>query len=253
MNKSRGAPLVSVVMPVFNEGATIERIVDRVLNVPVPKELIIVDDGSTDGTRTWLKKRFNAQPIAARPEKVALFSSVLQDSQVKVLWQSTNMGKGAALRCGFKEAKGDLILIQDADLEYDPQDYPRIIEPILAGQADVVYGSRFLGQRRTAWPLLGCLGNKVVTQLVNAMTGLSLTDVWTGYKVFHRKVLDGMVLQESGFELEIELTAKIAQRKWRICELPISYDPRTKAQGKKIRWMDGIKALRCAIKYRTFG
>ena len=250
MIKLRGTPLVSVVMPVFNEVATIERIVDRVLTVPLPKELIIVDDGSTDGTRAWLKKRFNSQPVVAQSERVALFSLGLQGSQVKVLFQSTNMGKGAALRRGFGEAKGDFILIQDADLEYDPQDYPRILEPILAGQAEVVYGSRFLGQRRASRPLFGHLGNKVVTLLVNAMTGLPLTDVWTGYKAFHRKVLDGMVLQESGFELEIELTAKIAQRNWRICEVPISYDPRTKAQGKKIRWLDGVKALLCAIKYR---
>ncbi|MGD9850881.1 MAG: glycosyltransferase family 2 protein [Nitrospirales bacterium] len=246
-----GSYLVSVVMPVFNERDTIERIVDRVLNVPIQKELIIVDDGSTDGTRTWLQKRFSTPSAGSQQAKIAIFGTTRHSSQVRVLYQPRNTGKGAALRRGFKEAKGDIVLVQDADLEYDPQDYHRLLEPLLNHQADVVYGSRFLGQPPTAWPMFAYLGNKVVTALVNALTGFTLTDVWTGYKVFHRKVLEGMPLQESGFELEIELTAKIAHGKWRVREVPIRYVPRTKAEGKKIRWLDGIKALQCTLRYRN--
>ncbi|MDR4495183.1 MAG: glycosyltransferase family 2 protein [Nitrospirales bacterium] len=250
MSVSQVSQLVSVVMPVFNEKDTIERVVDRVLNAPIQKELIIVDDGSTDGTRAWLQKRFSANSAESSQRKVAMFGTTRQSSQVGVLYQPRNTGKGAALRRGFKEAKGDIVLIQDADLEYDPQDYQRLLEPILNNQADVVYGSRFLGQPSSAWPMFAYLGNKVVTGLVNVLTGVTLTDVWTGYKVLHRKVLEGMLLQESGFELEIELTAKIAHGKWRVCEVPIRYVPRTKAEGKKIRWLDGIKALQCSVRYR---
>lgn len=251
MPVSQGSHLVSIVMPVFNERDTIEQIVDRVLNAPVQKELIIVDDGSTDGTRTWLQKRFSASSAGSQQGKVAIFATTSRSSQVKVLYQTRNTGKGAALRRGFNTAKGDIVLVQDADLEYDPKDYPRLLDPILNNQADVVYGSRFLDQPSSAWPMFAYLGNKVVTGLVNVLTGVNLTDVWTGYKVFHRKVLDGMPLQESGFELEIELTAKIAHGKWRICEVPIHYVRRTKAEGKKIRWLDGIKALQCTLKYRN--
>jgi len=249
MNVVQPPSLVSVIMPVFNESITIERIVDRVLNVPIQKELIIVDDGSTDGTRIWLQKRFTRIPSASPTGAVAIFGSTPQSSQVRVMYLTTNMGKGAALRRGFTEAKGDIVLVQDADLEYDPQDYPRLIEPIVAHRAEVVYGSRFLGPSRSSWPMFGYLGNKLVTSFVNIVTGLELTDVWTGYKVFHRKVLEGLILQESGFELEIELTVKIAHAKWRVGEVPISYAPRTKVEGKKIRWLDGIKALRCTVKY----
>ena len=250
MNTLQNVPLVSVVMPVFNEMRTIERIIERVLQVPIQKELIIVDDGSTDGTRTWLQKRFAATAGTFPAGKVAMFGTSRLSSQVRCVLQPVNRGKGAALRRGFSEIKGDIVLVQDADLEYDPQDYPQLLQPIVSQQADVVYGSRFLGPRRFRWPLGSYLGNKVVTGVVNAMTGLPLTDVWTGYKVFHRKVLHGLTLHESGFELEIELTAKLAHAKWRVHEVPIRYAPRTKTEGKKIRWWDGMKAIRCAIKYR---
>ncbi len=180
-----------------------------------------------------------------------MFGTTNHSSQVKVLYQPRNTGKGAALRRGFREAKGDIVLVQDADLEYDPKDYLLLLAPILNNQADVVYGSRFLSPPPAAWTMYAYLGNKIVTALVNALTGLSLTDVWTGHKVFRRKVLESMLLQESGFELEIELTAKIAHGKWRVCEVPIRYVPRTRAEGKKIRWFDGVKALQCTLKYRN--
>ena len=243
--------MVSVIIPVFNERQTIETIVERVQKNRIPMELIIVDDGSTDGTRAWLQKRFGSatnHSTDVRNEEIAVSEATNQQPQVRVFFLKTNQGKGAALRVGFREAKGKIVLVQDADLEYDPKDYSSLLQPIYNDQADVVYGSRFLGDGVDFWPRTGYFANKAITTFSNVVSGLSLTDVWTGYKVINKKVLDELDLNESGFELEMELTAKIARGRWRICEVPISYSPRTKAQGKKIRWIDGLKAIRCIIR-----
>ncbi|MDH4195345.1 MAG: glycosyltransferase family 2 protein, partial [Nitrospirota bacterium] len=179
------------------------------------------------------------------------FCDVLADrTRVRVLTHLKNKGKGAALKTGFQLARGEIVIVQDADLEYSPQDYPRLLEPLLTDRADVVYGSRFLGASEGKWPISFYLGNKVFTALTNAATGLSLTDVWTGYKVFKKEVLEDITLEESRFEMELELTLKVAQRNWRVMEVPISYTPRSKAEGKKIRWRDGIQSIKTLFRYR---
>lgn len=243
--------LVSIVMPVYNERKTIEAIVKRVQKTEIFKELIIVDDGSNDGTREWLQERFG--PGCGR-ENVRGESSdqcLAELAPVQVIVHSSNQGKGAALKTGFQNAKGSILIVQDADLEYDPQAYPRLLEPLLTDQADVVYGSRFLGEWQGTWPLISYWGNKMFTGLANALTGLAITDVWTGYKVLKKEVLEAITLEESGFDMELELTLKIAQQHWRITEVPISYAPRSKADGKKIRWRDGLQSIRTLYRYRT--
>ena len=223
-------PLLSVVMPVYNERETIEEIIARVLAVPVRTELIIVDDGSTDGTRD-------------------LLTALQLKHQFKLVFQPRNQGKGAALRRGFEEVTGDLVVIQDADLEYSPEEYPDLIELICQGRADVVYGSRFLGRHRV-FLFTHYLGNVVLTLITNVLYNTMLTDMETCYKVMRTAVLRSMELKSDGFGIEPELTAKIFKRGYRVYEVPITYDGRGYDEGKKITWRDGVVALGVLLKYR---
>jgi glycosyltransferase involved in cell wall biosynthesis len=227
------APRFSVVIPVYNERGTIEKLLARVRAVPLDKEIVVVDDGSTDGTRELLAR-------------------LTADGAVRVFLQDHNRGKGAALRRGFAEARGAVILIQDADLEYDPGDYPGLLGPIDRGEADVVYGSRFLGGPHRVLLFWHYVGNRLLTTLSNVFTNLNLSDVWTCYKVFRAEVLRGITLREDRFGFEAEVTAKIARGRWRIYEVPISYHGRTYAEGKKITWKDGIRGVWCTVRYGLF-
>lgn len=246
---SQKSQLVSIVIPVFNERKTIETIIGRVQKMEIHKELIIVDDGSTDGTGEWLNERFGQGSTDEEQRQKEFRESCADCSRVRVLTHQRNQGKGAALKMGFLHARGSIVIVQDADLEYSPEDYHRLLEPVITGRADVVYGSRFLGAWKGNWPLVSYLGNKIFTALTNAATGLSLTDVWTGYKVFKQEVLKDISLEESGFDLELELTLKVAQKNWRVTEVPISYFPRSKAEGKKIGWRDGIQSIKTLYRY----
>ncbi len=225
---------LSIVIPVFNEAATISKIVELVRSVEVgmDKEIVLVDDCSSDGTREVLKKMEDAQ------------------ADLKVFLHEVNRGKGAALRTGFAAATGDVVLIQDADMEYDPHEYPRLLQPIVDGHADVVYGSRFLGggAHRVVY-YWHYLGNWLLTTLSNMTTNLNLTDMEVCYKVFKREVIQSIPLKENRFGFEVEITAKLARRKLKIYEVPISYYGRDYAEGKKIGWKDGFSALRCIFKY----
>ncbi len=233
MARIRGAlrdPLLSVVMPVFNERGTIREIVGRVLAVPIRLELIVVDDGSTDGTRDILRE-LQAQ------------------HGFKLLLQDRNQGKGAALRRGFAEVAGDIVVIQDADLEYSPEEFPGLIELICDGRADVVYGSRFLGRHRV-FLFTHYAGNRLLTLLTNVLYNTILSDMETCYKAMRTEVIRSFSLQSNGFGIEPELTAKIFKRKYRVYEVPITYDGRGYEEGKKITWRDGLVALWVLLKYR---
>jgi glycosyltransferase involved in cell wall biosynthesis len=240
-SRKTSTPLLSVVMPTYNERATIEEIIRRVRAVAIDKEIIIVDDFSTDGTREYLRELAIAEDNTEQ----------LSDGHklLKVLFQSKNYGKGAALRRGFEAATGSIVVIQDADLELDPQEYGRLIEPIQCGSADVVYGSRFLSNDPRAIATRNYWGNQVLTAASNLFTGLNLTDVWTCYKTFRREVLDGMTLRENRFAFEPEFTAKIARRGLRVCEVPVSYACRTEQDGKKLSWKDGFRGIACTVYY----
>ena len=223
-------PLLSVVMPVYNERETIEEIIKRVHAVPIRTELIVVDDGSKDGTREILTRL-----AAERPFKLIL--------------QPKNAGKGAAIRRGFEEVTGDLVIIQDADLEYSPEEFPELIQLICQGRADVVYGSRFLGRHRL-FMFTHYAGNWLLTLITNVLYNTILTDMETCYKVMRAEVLRSMTLESNGFGIEPELTAKIFKRHYRVYEVPITYDGRGYEEGKKITWRDGIVALWVLLKYR---
>ena len=225
---------LSIVVPVFNERPTIAEIIRRVrvVDVGMDKEIIVVDDGSTDGTREILQ------------------AMVLPE--LKVVLQERNLGKGAALRTGFAAAGGDIILVQDADLEYDPQEYPRLLEPILDGRADVVYGSRFLGGPHRVLYFWHYVGNRFLTTFSNVLSNLNLTDMETCYKVVRREVLGKIKLKSSHFGFEPEITMKLAKLKCRVYEVPISYSGRDYAEGKKIGWKDGLAALFHLIRFRFF-
>lgn len=226
---------VGVVIPVYNEGRTLHLIVSKVLARPEVAELVIVNDCSTDGT--W-----NAMQELAK-----------QDTRIRIFTHDVNQGKGAALRTGFEHVKSEIIIIQDADLEYDPDEYPRLLQPILNGKADVVFGSRFLGSgmHRVLY-FWHFLGNQFLTYLSNMFTNLNLTDMETCYKVFRKEVLKKIKIEENRFGFEPEITAKVAKMKISIYEVSISYYGRTYEEGKKIGWKDGVHAILCIVKYNLF-
>lgn len=234
---------LSVVIPVFNERDTIEEVLRRVRDVPIEKQIIVIDDGSTDGSREVLQRLVS--------EGAAWLGSPERGDFVLIL-QEGNRGKGAAVRRGFAAATGALVLIQDADLELDPADYPRLLEPLRQGIADVVYGSRFLGGSRHVVFFWHYVANRLQTILSNMFTNLNFSDLWTCYKVFRKSVLDTLVLKEDRFGFEPEVTAKIARGRWRVHEVPVSYWQRGYGQGKKIRWTDGLRGVWCILKYNLF-
>jgi len=231
-----GTRTYSIVIPVYNEKRFIRELISRVEAVPIPKEILIVDDHSTDGTREILKE-------------------LETHETVRVFYQPVNQGKGAALREGFRRATGNVVVVQDADLEYDPAEYPYLIQPIIDDRADVVYGSRFRGESHRVLYFWHYVANKVLTTLSNMFTNLNLTDMETCYKVFRREVLEGIRLRSNRFGFEPEITAKVAKRRnpsWRIYEVPISYSGRTYEEGKKIGLSDAVNALFCIVRYWLF-
>lgn len=233
--EAAGLRTLSVVMPVYNEQETLDRIVRRVASTTLKAELVAVDDGSTDGSLEILRR---------------LESEGLID---RVIVHERNLGKGAALASGFAAATGDFVIVQDADMEYDPAEYRKLLEPILDDRADVVFGSRFLGgEPHRVLYFWHYVGNRFLTLLSNMVTNLNLSDMETCYKCFRREVLDGLVIEERGFGVEPELTAKVAAGGWRVYEVGVSYSGRTYAEGKKIGWKDGFRAIYCILKYGVF-
>lgn len=230
---------LSIVMPIYNEKDTLAECVGRVLSVELPlkKELILVDDASTDGSEKVIGELCRRH----------------SDADIKVITHQENQGKGAALRAGFAQVNGDVVVVQDADLEYDPNDYHRLLGPILDGRADVVYGSRFVGsEEKRVLYYWHYIGNKILTTLSNMCTNLNLTDMETCYKVFRREVVDKLNIKCSRFGVEPEITAKVAKAGWRVYEVGISYSGRTYKEGKKITWKDGTKAILTILRFRFF-
>lgn len=243
---------VSIVIPVYNERPYIEEILLRVQAVDLEKEVLVIDDGSTDGTRELLRDFEQTQAAGQRELAIRNGRSVLPLANIRFIFQNRNQGKGAALRRGFEMATGDIILVQDADLEYDPRDYHKLLEPILDGRADVVYGSRFLGGPQRVHYFWHYAGNKFLTLLSDMLTNLKLTDMETCYKVMRREVVESIHLKSDRFGFEPECTAKVARGNWRIYEVPISYSGRTYAEGKKITWKDGFTTLWCILRYNLW-
>jgi glycosyltransferase involved in cell wall biosynthesis len=234
MSQDRTEPTLSVVIPVFNEVSTVERLLARVTAVPVDKEIVLVDDHSTDGTTTALEK------LAA-------------ERGFRLITHPVNRGKGAALRTGFAAARGRIVLVQDADLEYDPEEYPKLLQPILDGRADVVYGSRFAGgESHRVLHFWHYTMNRFLTLVSNCFTNLYLTDMETCYKVFRREIVTAIRIEENRFGFEPEITAKVAAMGCRVYEVSISYEGRAVSAGKKIGWRDGVQALWCIVKYNTW-
>jgi len=223
---------ISVVIPVYNERSTVREVLDAVLAQSYDLEIVVVDDASTDGSRDIL--------------------TAIEDPRIRVLLHDRNRGKGAALRTGFEAVRGDIVVVQDADLEYDPAEYPNLLAPIEAGRADVVYGSRFLSGAHRVLFFWHYMGNKFLTLYSNMLTNLNLTDMETCYKVFRREVLDSIRLRSNRFGFEPEITAKVARGRWRIYEVPISYHGRDYKEGKKITWRDGIAAILWITWFRFF-
>ena len=223
---------VSIVIPCYNEVATLEKVIDAVLEAPIgSKEVIVVDDGSTDGTSELIRNK-------------------LEQRVARVIFHEKNQGKGAALRSGFAVATGDVVLVQDADLEYDPRDYDNLLAPIAAGKADVVYGSRFAGgEAHRVFFFWHYTVNRGLTLLSNILTNLNLTDMEIGYKAFRREVLQEITIEENRFGFEPEITAKVARLHYRVYEVGVSYSGRTYSEGKKIGWRDGVHAVWCILKY----
>jgi glycosyltransferase involved in cell wall biosynthesis len=230
-----GAMKLSIVIPCYNEAKTISLVIDAVKNSPIEnKEIILIDDYSTDGTREIIKE-------------------TIEPHIDKVVYHKRNMGKGAALRSGFKEMSGDVVIIQDADLEYDPNEYSKLLKPIMDKKADVVYGSRLAGgESLRVLFFWHSVGNKFLTLLSNMLTNLTLTDMETCYKVFNREIIEAITIEENRFGFEPEITAKISKLRVRIYEVGISYAGRTYEEGKKVSWKDGVRAIYCIFKYNLF-
>jgi glycosyltransferase involved in cell wall biosynthesis len=224
---------LSVVVPVYNERRFVGEILERIEAVEMDKEIVVVDDGSTDGTTQFLREMAETHRFRS----------------ARFIFKEKNAGKGAALRTGIEAARGDIVIIQDADLEYDPVEYPRLIEPIVSGKADVVFGSRFLSGPHRVLFFWHSVGNQTLTLFSNMMTNLNLTDMETGYKVFRRDIFDKITIEENRFGFEPEITAKVAKLRCRVYEIPIAYHGRDYSEGKKITWRDGFAALYCIVKY----
>ncbi len=240
---------LSIIMPVYNEVDTIEEIVERIIEVdlPVKKELIIVDDGSTDGTRNFLQSLKQETDNSKEKNR----SSLLDSSPVKVFFHSRNQGKGGALKTGFQHATGDILVIQDADLEYDPVDWKDMLELFLKDRADVVFGSRFFGKSHRVLYYHHFLINKIISGLVNLLCDINLSDVTACYKMFRRTVLDSISLVRIDFAFDVEFAVKVARsKKWRLYETAVSYYGRTYAEGKKITWKDAFRIIWCIFKFR---
>jgi glycosyltransferase involved in cell wall biosynthesis len=235
--------MISLVIPVYNEKASLEELLRRVVAVDMPKELIVVDDCSTDGSREILS-RLAERGLEGLPD-----AHPRNENRLAILFQERNQGKGAALRRGFEAATGDVVVVQDADLEYDPREIPRLVKPILEGHADVVFGSRFIGESRRVLYYWHAVVNWGLTTLSNMTSGLNLTDMETCYKAFRREVIQSIRIEEDRFGFEPEITAKVARAGARVYEVPISYHGRTYEEGKKIGWKDGFRAVYAIAKY----